>query len=148
MRRGEVVAKIGGGKMLAKLYIAEEDIREIDLNQSVMISLNTDEEQYYEGVVSKIYPSFDEIEQSFIVEASFKSQPPSLYHNTQLQANIIIDERQDAMVIPTQFLAGEDSVMTKKGGLQFVKVGIRSDQWVEILDGINNDDILQKPKRL
>jgi multidrug efflux pump subunit AcrA (membrane-fusion protein) len=148
VRRGEVVAKIGGGVKLAKLYVSEEDIKEVVIDQTVVFNLNTDRENVYEGSISKIYPSFDEIEQSFVVEATFKKGPSTLYHNTQLQANIIIDQRTDALVIPRQFLSEGDSVTTKGGVLRYVQVGIRNEQWVEILDGVDPGDVLLKTRKL
>ncbi len=148
VRRGEVVAKIGGGEKLVELYIAEEDIREVSIGQEVILSLNTDRDQPVEGVISKIYPSFDEIEQSFMVEAVFKKEPTRLFHNTQLQANIIIGKRDGALVIPSQYLLKGDSVITKRGDLLFVRTGIRNDRWVEIVEGVNSSEVLQRPEQL
>ncbi|MEO1054494.1 MAG: HlyD family efflux transporter periplasmic adaptor subunit [Bacteroidota bacterium] len=148
VRRGEVVAVIGGGEKRAKLYISEEDIREIALNQTVVVDLNTEIGKTYEAEVAKIFPSFDEVEQSFIVEATFKSEPAVLYHNTQLQANIVIGQRENAWVIPTQFLSPGDSVQLESGTRQYVQVGLRNDQWVEILGGVKPADVLQKPENL
>lgn len=148
VKRGEVVALIGGGEKYARLFVSEEDIRAIGLRQSVVLNLNTEKEKTYKGVISKIYPSFDEVEQSFIVEASFVEKPEVLFYNTQLQANIVIDERESALVIPSQFLSEGDSVQVKGGELKYIRVGIRNDQWVEVLGGVNQDDILQKPASL
>ena len=148
VKRGEVVALIGGGKKYAKLFVSEEDIREINLNQHVVLNLNTSKNETYGGVVSKIFPSFDDIDQSFIVEASFLDMPEVLFHNTQLQANIIIDQKEGALVIPSQYLSEGDSVQIKNGSLKFVEVGIRNDQWVEVLEGITAEDVIQKPSSL
>lgn len=144
-RRGEVVALIGGGQKLAQLFVSEEDINAIRLNQSVVLNLNTAQNSNYEGSISKIYPSFDQVEQSFIVEAIFRQKPELLYHNTQLQANIIIDEREGALVIPTSYLAEGDSVRLQNGDIKAVQVGIRNDQWVEVMGGISLADALRKP---
>ncbi len=148
VRRGEVVAIVGGEKSLCKLYVSEEDINEIKLNQLVVLNLNTDRKRTYEGIISKIYPSFDDIVQSFIVESSFLEQPELLFHNTQLQANIIIDDRANTLVIPSTYLYDGDSVKLKNGAIKPVQVGIRNDQWVEIINGVEQGDILQKPSSL
>lgn len=148
VKRGEVVALVGGGKKQAKLFVSEEDIKEIKLRQQVVLNLNTEKDKTYEGVVSKIYPAFDDLEQSFIVEATFTDVPQVLFCNTQLQANIIIGQREGALVIPSGFLSDGDSVLIKNGDLKFVKVGIRNDQWVEVLEGISEEDILKKPAAL
>ena len=144
VRRGEAVAKIGGGEKRIKLFVSEEDIQEIQVNQAVVVNLNTDRSRIHEAKVVKIFPSFDDVEQSFIVEAAFLQDPPRLYHNTQLQANIIIGQKTDAWVIPSRFLTPGDSVKVKGGNLQYVEVGLRNDQWVEILGGIDAEAVLQK----
>ena len=148
VKRGEVVALVGGGEKQAKLFVSEEDIKEVKLRQQVVLNLNTEKHKTYEGVISKIYPAFDELEQSFIVEASFSDVPEVLFYNTQLQANIIIGQREGALVIPSGFLSDGDSVLIKDGNVKFVKVGIRNDQWVEVLEGIGEEDILKKPTTL
>lgn len=148
VRKGEVIATVGGGKKLAKLFIAEEDINEIALNQKVVLNLNTDRQRTYDGFISKIYPSFDQVEQSFIVEARFTANELPLYHNTQLQANIIIGQREGALVIPSGFLLAGDSVKLHEGRFVPVQVGIRNDAWVEIVKGVQATDILDKPAAL
>ena len=74
--------------------------------------------------------------------------PALLYHNTQLQANIIIGEREDTLVIPSAYLVHGDSVKLKNGSVRSVQVGIRNEQWVEIVAGVNDSDVLRKPKVL
>ncbi len=148
VRRGEAVAKIGGGDKLVKLFVSEDDINEVEIDLQVILSLNTEKEQIYSGRISKIYPSFDKVEQSFIVEAAFEQSISKLYHNTQLQANIIIDQREDTWVIPSQFLSEGDSVLTKGGKARYVQVGIRNEQWVEIISGLDRSEVLQKARQL
>ena len=83
-----------------------------------------------------------------MVEASFASDPLEIFHNTQLQANIIIDQKQKALVIPPQFLIYDDSVRIKGEGLRHVQVGLRNDDWVEILSGIDKTAVLQSSEAL
>ena len=144
--RGETVALIGGGKQLARLFVSEEDINDIAINQQVVVRLNTDRDRVYDARISKIYPSFDQAEQSFVVEASFDNPPANLYHNTQLQANIVVADRKQAMVIPSEFLSNGDSVLLAGGAVKSVKIGIRNEQWVEVLDGLSTADKLIKPR--
>ncbi len=149
VKRGEVVATFGGGKKLAKLFISEEDISLIATDQKAVLNLNTDKKRTYTGRIQRIYPSFDSKEQSFIVEASFEELPITLYHNTQLQANIIIDEKENALVIPQEYLDQKtNQVRLENGELQPIKVGIRNTQWVEVLEGLDDRSVLVKPEKL
>lgn len=146
--KGETVALIGGGRRLARLNISEEDILNVKLHQKVVVRLNIVMDQPIQAIVSKIYPSFDEADQSFIVDAEFTIDEFDLFHNSQLQANIIIDEREDALVIPAGFLAEGDSVLSKEGQWLSVSVGMRNENWVEIREGLKADQTLKKPSTL
>ncbi|MEM9986817.1 MAG: HlyD family efflux transporter periplasmic adaptor subunit [Bacteroidota bacterium] len=136
VRRGEALAKIGGGENIIKLYVSEEDINLVREGQSAYISLNTAKEEVHEARISKIYPAFDEQQQSFLVEATFLNPPSPLYPGTRLQANIVVRKKDDALVIPSEFLQPGDSVLMPDGTTQAVIVGYRDDAWVEITSGL------------
>ncbi len=138
-KKGELLAKIGGGKLITKLYIAEEDINKIKLNQQVVLALNTETEKNYQATVSKIYPAFNDTEQSFVIEVDFKESIPMLRSGTQVQANIVIEEREDALVIPTRFLLNNNKVLLKNGEEITVDTGVKNSQWVEVLTGLDAD---------
>ena len=142
VRRGETIAQIGGGETLIKLYIAEEDIDDIALGQETVISLNTHPERTYKANISKIYPAFDEQEQSFIVEAQFSDDLKTLFPGTQLQANIIIQQKEDVLVIPFVYLMEGDTVLSRTGNRIPVKTGIKNTEWVEILGGIDTTNTI------
>src|ERR1700744_4165247 len=55
IRKGDIIADLGAGLLIAKLFIAEEDIRRITLGQQVLVSLNTEKDHIYRATVSKIY---------------------------------------------------------------------------------------------
>jgi len=147
IRRGETVAIIGGGETLVKLYVAEEDIKLIELGQKAVVSLNTDKSTTFEVRISKIYPAFDEQEQSFIIEAKFLKAPEKLFANTQLQANIIVADKEDILTLPTTYLLKGDSVILEDRSIKSVAVGIRNQEWAEILGGITESQTLVQPKK-
>ena len=139
---GQPIAKIGGENLILELFVAEEDILNIKENQKVFVNLNTNSDIVYLAKVSKILPAFSQENQSFIVEAEFLEDIDQLYPGTQLQANIIIQEIYDALVIPSPFLVGENEVVLKSGERIRVQTGVKTLQWVEILDGIDTSDQL------
>ncbi len=148
VKKGEAIADMGNGKVIARLQVAEDDINRIQLNQLVLLSLNTDKTHVYKASVSKIYPSFDATSQSFIVEATFTEHPQLLKDGTQLQANFIIKEKKNVLVIPANYLAEGDSITLqvehKKVG---IKTGIKTLEWAEITDGLTGNEILELPKK-
>jgi multidrug efflux pump subunit AcrA (membrane-fusion protein) len=94
VRQGDVVAEIGSiDQFYAKLNVDESQIGQIKTGQSVVMQLNTNKNHNYRGIVSKIYPAFDEPTQSFYCKALFCDSLDFIVSGTQLQANIIIGEK-------------------------------------------------------
>ncbi len=145
VRKGSPVAKISGGAYLVKLFVAEEDINFLAPGKVAYVALNTDPENVYPAEISKILPAFDEQEQSYVAEARFIKSPSKLFSNTQLQANIIIEEKKDVITVPSAFLLEGDSVLLEGNQKVAVKVGIRNMDWVEVVQGISSDQILILP---
>jgi multidrug efflux pump subunit AcrA (membrane-fusion protein) len=138
VRKGDVIADIGAGLQVARLLIAEEDIRRVQLGQQVLVSLNTDKDHVFTSTVTKIYPSFSTDDQAFIAEATFDPLPPNLRNGTQLQANILIGENKHALVIPSGCLLPGDSVILAADQRRIpVTTGIKTLEWVQILGGLN-----------
>ncbi len=148
VKKGETIADMGNGIVIARLQVAEDDINRIQPNQLVLLSLNTDKDHVYKATVSKIYPSFDASSQSFIVEATFTEHPKVLKDGTQLQANFIIEEKKNVLVIPATYLADGDSVTLQEGHKKLgIKTGIKTLDWVEVTDGLSGNETIELPKK-
>ncbi|WP_158799199.1 efflux RND transporter periplasmic adaptor subunit [Pedobacter sp. L105] len=145
VKKGDQIAEVGAGHIIVKLYVAEEDIQRVKLGQTALISLNSNNDKVYPSTVTKIYPSFDTNQQAFTVEATFRELPPQHLNGTQLQANIIIEEKKNALVIPSFYLMDGDYVLSGKNKIK-VKVGILTLEWTEILSGLTENEALTQPK--
>jgi multidrug efflux pump subunit AcrA (membrane-fusion protein) len=148
IKKGDAIAVMGTGSVVIKLDIAEDDIRRVRVGQRTLISLNSEKEKTYKAMITKIYPSFNNAEQSFVAEASFDTIPDDLLNGTQLQANIIIETRDRALVIPSYCLMNDSFVMVK-GSLEKrrVSVGIRTLEWTEITAGLQPGEAISTPKQ-
>ncbi len=147
IKKGDQMAEVGAGSPIIKLYIAEDDIRRVQPGQEALISLNSNKDSVYKALITKIYPAFDSNQQAFTVEASFQQIPPVLINGTQLQGNVILEDKKDALVIPSYYLLPGDSVLLKQNKeKRAVKVGIRTLEWTEILSGVGENDVLIQPK--
>ena len=82
---------------------------------------------------------------SFTVEASFVTIPPALYPNLTTEANIVIQRKENALIIPREYLVDGNSVLTEDEEKVPVKTGLKDYQKVEILDGLTTDDVIVKP---
>ena len=148
VRRGEVIAVIGNpANLYAKLSIDESSISNVRVNQQVVIQLNTDKTKNYKGVITEVYPSFDVQTQSFSCKAVFTDSLDFLMSGTQVQANIILENKDNVLVIPRKYLDFGNRVLVKNEGAVEVETGFISNEWVEILSGINENSVIQAEKK-
>lgn len=151
VRRGDVIAIIANENLLyAKLNVDESSIDKVKVGQSVIIQLNTQKSKKYAATISEILPVFDEQSQSFIVKVQFVEKPDFTVNGTQLEANILIGEKKNALLIPRNYLYYGNKVQLKDAkDLKTVETGIISTEYVEILNGLSEKDIIVpvKPKK-
>jgi hypothetical protein len=79
------------------------------------------------------------------VEAEFKELPPKVYYGLSGEANIVVSTRDNAIVIPAEYLLGDNKVLTEEGE-KSVQVGIKNLKFAEILSGIDTTTSLLKPE--
>ncbi len=146
VRKGEIIARIGSGPYILKLYVAEEDIVKIRLGQKTAVNLNTYPDSTITAQVTKILPAFDESQQSYVVEAQFEKLPAVLLSGTQLQANILIGSKKNVLLIPTVALLKDDVVQLENGTEKAIVTGQKYGNFIEVKSGISENDILKMPK--
>jgi multidrug efflux pump subunit AcrA (membrane-fusion protein) len=149
VRQGDVIAIIGNpGLIYARLNVDETNMSKLKVGQAVLVKLNTDKNKVHRAVLKQILPAFDETSRSFIVKAYFDNKPELDITGTQLEANIITGTKKNAMVIPAAYLSYGNKVTLKEGKkLVTVRAGIISTDWVEIIDGLKENEtiIISKP---
>lgn len=146
VRKGEVIARIGSGKHILKLFVAENDITKLSIGQQALIQMNNYPDTTFSAEITRILPSFDQTEQSYIAEAIFINPPPLLLSGTQLQANIKQSGTKRALVIPADAVLRGKYVQLKNEEEREIKTGMKIGQWVEVKSGITEKDILLLPK--
>jgi len=140
IRRGELLAVAGRDEdFYLKLNIDELDIQRIEKNQKVKVKIDAYPEKIFTATIDKIYPMVNLQLQSLRVDATLDEPLPGGYSGLAVEANIIIREKQDALVIPKQALLEGDSVLIKVGDeTKKIKItkGIETLDEVEVIDGI------------
>lgn len=152
-KKGEMVnpqttlAIIGDANVFfLELQIDEYDIIKIKPGQKVFISMESYKGEVFEASVSTINPLMNERTKSFLVEAEFVKQPPALYPNLTVEANIVIQVKEKALTVPRNYLVNDSLVMIGKNKKQTVITGLKNYQKVEIVEGLKPDDIIYKPE--
>ncbi|MDN4014807.1 HlyD family efflux transporter periplasmic adaptor subunit [Chryseobacterium gambrini] len=144
VRKGDIIATIADDqKVEAVLNVDENNIGKIKVGQTVYVKLNTDKNKVYNGKISEILSAFNEQTQSFICKVTFDNTLNASLFGTQLEANVLVGEKKNALLIPRE-LMGYGNKVNVKGKEQpvIIKSGIVSTDYVEVLSGITKDDVL------
>lgn len=140
------VALIGDmNEFILELKVDEFDIGKIKPGQKVFVNMDSYRGQVFEAIVTTIQPIMDEQSRSFKVEATFISSPPVLYPRLTIEANILINKKENALTIPRNYLANENEVYLKNGEKRKVVTGLKDYQQVEIISGLSREDVIKRP---
>lgn len=140
------IAVIGDlNEFVMELQVDEYDIAKIKPGQKVFVSLDSYKGKVFEATVTKIQPIMDNRLRSFEIEATFLSKPSNLYPNLTVEANILISTKENAMTIPRNYITDENEVILKNGEKRKVVTGLKDYQRVEIISGLNKDDLIKLP---
>jgi HlyD family secretion protein len=133
-------------EFLVQLQIDENDIVRIKTGQRVLLILDSYQKQVFEASISKIDPIMNERTRTFTVEAIFIQNPPILFPNLTVEANIFIFEKENALTIPRSFLMDDSLVIMANKEKRRVIIGLKDYQKVEILQGLKMNETLLKPE--
>jgi multidrug efflux pump subunit AcrA (membrane-fusion protein) len=144
VKKGDVIATIGNQqKVEAVLNVDENSIGKVKLGQTVYVKLNTEKSKVYNGKVTEILSAFDVQSQSFICKVTFNEPIAQSLFGTQLEANILVAEMKNALLIPRNYMGFGNKVNVKgKEENVILKTGIISTDYVEVLDGLSETDVL------
>ncbi|MBL7860198.1 MAG: HlyD family efflux transporter periplasmic adaptor subunit [Cyclobacteriaceae bacterium] len=146
VRRSEVIAIVGQpDNFYLKLTVDELDVQRVKEGQEVVVKIDAYSNRSYRGTVSKIYPLVDTRQQSLRVDVVLNEKLPGIFSGLAVEANIIIRQKENALVIPKHYLLPGDSVLINTDlGTQKVKVipGIETLEEVEIFEGLSPESNL------
>lgn len=128
-----------------ELQVDEFDIVRVRKDHKVFISMDSYRGEVFEAFISRIEPMMNPRTRTFRVYARFTKEPATLYPNLSVEANILVKISEKALTIPVACLINDHFVMDANGDTIAVKTGIRNFQWVEIIDGLNENSLLRQP---
>lgn len=150
-KKGEIVtpqkplAIIGDkSSFTIEMQVDEYDIIKIKKGLTVVVALNSHKDKVFDAIVTKINPLMNPQSKTFLVEAEFVKQPDILFPNITLEANILIQTKENALLIPREYLLNDSMVTTANGEQVVVKTGLKDYRMVEIISGISATDELIK----
>lgn len=141
------IAVIGNYQdFVLEMQVDENDILRVQNGQIVIVTLDSYKSQAFEARVSRISEIMNERSKTFLVEASFTKAPPKLFPNITFEANILLNKKENVLLIPRNYLKQDSIVTLASGEERIVKVGLKDFQKAEILSGLKVSDEIVKPK--
>ncbi|MBV8389268.1 MAG: efflux RND transporter periplasmic adaptor subunit [Mucilaginibacter sp.] len=141
VRANEAVVLIGKSTdRLIRLSVDQQDINLVQPGEQVLLKTDATGDKIYNAKVVRVYPTMNEADQTFRVDAIFTGHDKQPFIHTSVEANIVIQKKQHALVIPVKSILTGDSVKIKDGGKIKaipVKIGIHTLDEAEILSGLN-----------
>lgn len=148
VRRGELIAVVGKkDKFHLELSVDELDVSRVQEGQPIWVKIEAYGDKLFEGKVTKVYPLIDVRQQSLKVDAALLQQLPGWFSGLAVEANIVVQQKDNALVLPKAMLLPGDSVAVwLEGETKKVKVerGIETLEEVEIKSGITAETQLVK----
>lgn len=151
-KKGELVtaqtplAIIGDAEhFVLEMQVDEYDILKVEKGLKVLVTMDSYKGKVFDAVVTKIDPLMNERSKTFLVEATFSQAPERLYPNVSFEANIILQTKDKALLIPRNYVINDSFVLKKNGDKVAVKTGLKDYKMIEILAGISAEDELKNP---
>lgn len=142
------IAVIGDeNNFILELQVDEYDITKIKLGQKIIVSLDSYKGQTFEAEVTKINTIMNERTRSFLIMAEFSIKPPVIYPNLSVEANIVIQSKDNALTIPRNYLVNDSFVLNEKNEKIKIAIGLMDYKKVEVLNGISSSDFILKPEK-
>lgn len=151
-KKGELVtaqtplAIIGDAEhFVLEMQVDEYDILKVEKGLKVLVTMDSYKGKVFDAVVTKIDPLMNERSKTFLVEATFTEAPKRLYPNVSFEANIILQTKDKALLIPRNYVINDSFVLKENGDKVAVKTGLKDYKMIEILSGISAEDELKNP---
>jgi RND family efflux transporter MFP subunit len=141
------LAILGDAKQFRlQMRIDEYDILKIKIGQDVLVTMDSYKGKVFMASVSKINPLMNEKTKSFTIEAKFSDPPEKLYPNLTFEANIIIQKKDNVLIVPNRYFVNDSTLLLSNGESVKVITGLKDYRCTEILKGVAITDELLMPE--
>jgi HlyD family secretion protein len=151
VKPNDIMALLGEtSQRIIKLAVDQQDIDNVKKDQQVLLKTDISGNTIYHAVVTRLYPVMNESDQTFRVDAVFTDSTQQPFIHSSVEANIIIQQKDNALVIPRNALISDDSVQIIQNGKQktvAVRTGIHTLDETEILEGLDESSQVLLPSQ-
>jgi len=128
-----------------ELQVDETDIGLLKKGQTVYYETDMYPNEIFQGKVLYWYERINPINKSCRLIASIDPKGSRLFSGMSIEANILISEKKQALVIPKDHLWNKNFVITSQGDTVKIQKGIEDLEYVEILSGLSSNQEIVRP---
>lgn len=128
-----------------EMQVDEFDIMKIKEGLPVLVTMDSYKGEVFDAAITKIYPIMNERSKTFTVEATFLQSPEILYPNVTFEANIVLSTKENALLIPRNFVFNDSLVLKSNKEKVIVKTGLKDYKNIEIISGLTQNDEITMP---
>ena len=130
-----------------ELSVDETDVALVQIGQQVLLTIDAYKDVVFEGKITETYPRISQGNKTSKVIATIDiGEGKNIFSGMSVEANIIISKKENALVIPREYLIDNSKVKLKDDGtLVEISKGIEDLEFIEVLKGIDeNTEIVKK----
>ena len=134
-------------KYEVELSVDETDISFLQKNQDIVYSIDAYKDKVFKGKVAETYPRINQLNKTSKVVATIElDNSVNVFSGMSVEANIIIETKNGALVIPREFLLNGKNVIRKlEGDTVSIQKGAEDLEFVEIINGVDDKTEIIKP---
>lgn len=132
----------------------EMDILNVKINQDVLVKINSITDKIYHGKVTEVFLAarvnqqnpFSSEKVEFPVKIDITDFDEKIKSGMSGLADIVAATKESALALPHEFIKmkeGKFEVKLKSGGTKEVKIGVQTDQFVEVF-GLEEDEEVER----
>jgi RND family efflux transporter MFP subunit len=122
--------------------VNEEDVGDVKIGMTATLQVYAFRGRQFNAKVSAILPAADPDTQRYTVMLDLENPPDNLLAGMTGEMNIITGRHENALLAPTRGLLVDQALVVRSGIVQsrLVKVGFRTLDFTEVLDGLREGD--------
>ncbi|MGZ5020331.1 MAG: efflux RND transporter periplasmic adaptor subunit [Chthoniobacterales bacterium] len=136
---GNELFTVSSQKNYVRGEVNEEDVGEVKIGMSAKVQLYAFRTQQFNAHVTAIMPAADPDTQRYTIVLDLENAPENLLAGMTGEMNIITGRHENALLVPTRSVLVDHALIVRGGFVRSrtVKVGYRTLDFTEILDGMN-----------
>jgi len=139
---GSELLSISSRRNYVRGEVNEEDVGEVKVGMKAILQMYAYRNRQFNATVTSIVPAADPETQRYTVLLDLENPPENLLAGMTGEMNIITGQHSGAILVPTRALLVDQVWRVKHGVVEkrTVKVGYRTLEFSEVLDGLQEGD--------